>query len=304
MDIFLPLAHVDVNLWLILAFGAIIGLLSSALGVGGGFLLTPLLIFSGVPPIVAAATSATQIVGTSAAGSYSHLRMGNVDVKMAVPGLLGSWIGAALGVWLARILERGGHFGTMVSFVYMIVLTTVAVSMFWESVNALRRAKGGGQGDGKPAQAGFAARLPWQTDFPTSGVRHSMLMPFGLGAAVGLLPSIGMGGGFVLVPLMIYVLKMPTKVAVGTSLFQLVFTTLLVSILQAGLNHAVDPYLALVLILGSIFGVQIGTRLSAMLPAEQLRLLLAVVLIGVSVKLLFGLLSMPHFPVTMSVGVQ
>lgn len=303
MDIFLPLAHVDVNLWLILGFGGIIGLLSSALGVGGGFLLTPLLIFSGVPPIVAAATSATQIVGTSAAGSYSHLRLGNVDVKMAVPGLLGSWVGAAAGVWIARVLERGGHFGTMVSFVYMIVLTTVAVSMFWESVNAMRR-RGAGSAESPAAATGFASRLPWQTDFPVSGVRHSVLLPFGLGAAVGLLPAIGMGGGFVLVPLMIYVLKMPTKVAVGTSLFQLVFTTLLVSIMQAGLNHAVDPYLALLLILGSIFGVQIGTRLSAMLPAEQLRLLLAVVLIGVSIKLLIGLLSMPHFPVTMSAGVQ
>ncbi len=303
MDIFLPLAHVDVNLWLILSFGGIIGLLSSALGVGGGFLLTPLLIFSGVPPIVAAATSATQIVGTSAAGSYSHLRLGNVDVKMAVPGLLGSWVGASAGVWIARVLERGGHFGTMVSFVYMIVLTTVAVSMFWESVNAMRR-RGAGSAEAPGAATGFTSRLPWQTDFPVSGVRHSVLLPFGLGAAVGLLPAIGMGGGFVLVPLMIYVLKMPTKVAVGTSLFQLVFTTLLVSIMQAGLNHAVDPYLALLLILGSIFGVQIGTRLSAMLPAEQLRLLLAVVLIGVSVKLLIGLLSMPHFPVTMSAGVQ
>ncbi len=304
MDIFLPIAHVDISIWLILAFGGIIGLLSSALGVGGGFLLTPLLIFSGVPPIVSAATSATQIVGTSAAGSYSHLRMGNVDVKMAIPGLLGSWLGAAVGVWLARILERGGHFGTMVSFVYIVVLTTVAVSMFWESVNALRRGSGGGKGASTPAAPGLAARLPWQMDFPTSGVRHSVLLPFGLGAVIGLLPAIGMGGGFVLVPVMIYVLKMPTKVAMGTSLFQLVFTTLLVSILQAGLNHAVDPYLALLLILGSIFGVQIGTRLSAMLPAEQLRLLLAVVLIGVSVKLLFGLLMMPHFPVSMVAGVQ
>lgn len=304
MDIFLPIAHVDVSIWLILAFGGIIGLLSSALGVGGGFLLTPLLIFSGVPPIVAAATSATQIVGTSAAGSYSHLRMGNVDVKIAVPGLLGSWFGAATGVWVARILERSGHFGTMVSFVYIVVLTTVAVSMFWESVNALRRSRSGGQGASAPASPGFAARLPWQMDFPISGVRHSVLLPFGLGAVIGLLPAIGMGGGFVLVPVMIYVLKMPTKVAMGTSLFQLVFTTLVVSILQAGLNHAVDPYLALLLILGSIFGVQIGTRLSAMLPAEQLRLLLAVVLIGVSIKLLFGLLIMPHFPVSMVAGVQ
>jgi len=306
MEIFLPIAHIDMSIWLILLFGAGIGLLSAALGVGGGFLLTPLLIFSGVPPIVAAASSATQIVGTSAAGSYTHWRLGNVDPKMAGVILLGSWTGAAGGVVLARILEKGGHFGTFVTFAYVITLTIVGVYMGLESIRSIRKSSGdaGHAAEPKPKPDGLGQKLPLQMTFPVSELSMSALVPFFLGLVVGILPAIGMGGGFVMVPLMIYVLKMPTKVAMGTSLFQLVLTTSLVSVLQAGLNHSVDPYLALGLIFASIFGVQIGARLSVILPAEKLRLVLALILIAVSVKMVLGILTPPSLPFAMTLGLK
>lgn len=305
MEIYLPIAHMDFSIWLILLFGAGIGLLSAALGVGGGFLLTPLLIFSGIPPIVAAASSATQIVGTSVAGTYSHWRLGNVDAKMASVILAGSLTGATSGVLLSRILQSSGHFGTFVTFAYVITLTGVGLFMGLESFRAIRKSQQRNAADSMsevPVKDTLGRRLPLQMTFPVSGLRVSALIPLTIGLVVGVLPAIGMGGGFALVPLMIYVLKMPTKVAMGTSLFELVLTTFLVSILQAGLNHSVDPFLALGLIFGSIFGVRVGARLSVMLPAEKLRLVLAVILILVASKMLLGILLPPKSFYFMTVG--
>ena len=247
-----------------------------------------------MPPLVAVATGAAQIVGTSASGSYAHWRLGNVDIRMAFVLLVGSWTGGAVGVHIAKVLEAGGHFGTIVTFLYVGLLGFVGISMLIESLNALRGA-GKNQKKADKAGGGWMARLPLQMDFPVSGLRLSLIVPVVIGFGVGILTSLmGVGGGFIMVPVMIYMLRMPTKVVVGTSLFQLLFTTAEVSILQAGVNHAVDPFLALVLVLGSALGTQWGTKLGARLPGEQLRLILALVVVAVAVKMLFGILIKPE----------
>ena len=306
MEIFLPIAHMDVNLWLILLFGGVVGLLSGLVGVGGGFLITPLLIFIGVPPLVAVATGAAQIVGTSAGGSYAHWRLGNVDFKMAFLLLLGSWTGGSVGVYVAKALQQSGQFGNIVTFLYVVLLGIIGTSMLVESVNAVR-------GKAKPAKkkegdaSGFGklmGRLPGQMDFPVSELRISVVVPLTLGMMVGVLTSLmGVGGGFIMVPIMIYMLRMPTKIVVGTSLFQLLFTTAVVAAQQAGINHAVDPFLALVLILGSAFGTQWGTTLGMRLPGEKLRLVLALVVVAVTIKMLLSILIKPDELYSMSVVV-
>ncbi|MGC8466863.1 MAG: sulfite exporter TauE/SafE family protein [Acidithiobacillus sp.] len=295
MEIFLPIAHMDINIFMIVAFGLLVGFLSGLTGVGGGFLITPLLIFVGVPPLIAVGTGAAQIVGASAAGSYAHWRMGNVDMRMALILLLGSWTGGLAGVRVARWLESSGHFGLVVTFLYVGLLGFIGLSMLLESLMAMRGARRPAKAATGEKKSSWATRLPWQMDFPVSDLRISILLPASLGLAVGVLTALmGVGGGFVMVPIMLYVLKMPTKVVVGTSLFQLLFTTAEVGILQAGMNHAVDPYLALALVVGSIFGTQFGARLGARMPGEQLRLVLALVVVGVAVKMGLGLIIPPE----------
>ena len=297
MEIFLPIAHMDINLVVILMFGVMVGFLSGLVGVGGGFLITPLLIFTGVPPIVAVATGSAQMAGTSAGATYSHWRLGNVDFRMGVVLLIGSWIGGASGVQLANVLTKSGQFGNIVTFLYVALLGVIGVSMMIESVKVVL-------GITKPATAETTSsdsvmaklmqRLPWRVKFAVSGLEISVVVPLILGVMVGVLTSLmGVGGGFVMVPVMIYLLKMPTKIVVGTSLFQLLFTTMVVSVMQAGVNHAVDPFLALILILGSAFGTQWGARAGMRLPAEKLRLILALVVVAVAIKMLFGLLMTP-----------
>lgn len=298
MQLFLPIAHMDVNLFVMLAYGAIVGFLSGLVGVGGGFLITPLLIFSGVPPIVAVATGSTQIVGTSASGSYAHWRLGNVDVKLAAMLLTGSWLGGGVGVLMAGMLQRGGQFGNIVTFLYVALLGVIGASMLLESLRAARRkhhaeTQSGDDGLGVRLAAAMQ-RLPGRMEFPVSGLQVSFLVLLLVGAAVGVLTALmGVGGGFLMVPVMIYLLRIPTNVVVGTSLFQLLFATAGVSIMQAGVNHAVDPFLALVLILGSAFGTQRGARMGMQLPGERLRLILALVVVAVAVRMLFSLLMPP-----------
>lgn len=306
MEIFLPIAHMDVNLLLILSFGLIVGLLSGLVGVGGGFLITPLLIFTGVPPLVAVATGSAQIVGTSAAGSYAHWRLGNVDFKMAILLLIGSWTGGGIGVFVARALQQSGQFGNIVTFLYVVLLGIIGVSMLIESVNAIRRTRSSSSVTTKTQDGkNWMEKLPIQMAFPVSNLQLSIIIPLVLGVGVGVLTSLmGVGGGFIMVPIMIYMLKMPTKVVVGTSLFQLLFTTAVVASMQAGINHAVDPFLALSLILGSVLGTHWGTLMGVRLPAEQLRLVLALVVVGVAIKMLWGLLVTPDQLYSLSVLLQ
>jgi uncharacterized protein len=304
MQVFLPIAHMDVNVLLMLSFGTVVGFLSGLVGVGGGFLITPLLIFSGVPPIVAVATGSAQIVGTSASGSYAHWRLGHVDARMASMLLVGSWLGGGGGVLLAHSLQRSGQFGNIVSFLYVALLGVIGVSMLTESLRAaLRPARRPGQTPrgGLSGRLAVAAQgLPGQMRFPVSGLEISFLVPVLVGVGVGVLTALmGVGGGFLMVPVMIYLLRIPTNVVVGTSLFQLLFTTAGVSVMQAGINHAVDPLLAVILILGSAFGTQWGARIGMKLPGSRLRLILSLVVVLVALKMLLGLLTPPEEPFTM-----
>ena len=311
MEFFLPIAHMDVNIVLIMFYGAVVGFLSGLVGVGGGFLITPLLIFTGIPPIVAVSSGSAQMAGTASGASYLHWRHGNIDFKMGLILLIGSWLGGGFGVYLAKVLLRAGQFGNVVVFLYVILLGFIGVSMLVESLRAVFRAGAPAARDAGAAAASksllrtWIERMPWQTAFPASWVRMSAVGPLALGAAVGILTSLmGVGGGFIMVPVMIYALKMPTKIVVGTSLFQLLFTTAAVSVMQAGVNHSVDPFLALILILGSVLGTKLGARLGARLPAEKLRLILALVVVAVAAKMVVTLLLPPAHIHSMTVEVQ
>ena len=311
MELFLPIAHMDVNIALILFYGALVGFLSGLVGVGGGFLITPLLIFTGIPPIVAVSSGAAQMAGTAAGASYIQWRYGNIDFRMGLILLIGSWLGGGFGVYLANVLVRGGQFGNVVTFLYVILLGFIGVSMLIESLKAVFRPSTPAATDSSartPSRSVLRIlmqRLPGQMAFPVSAIRMSVVVPLVLGAAVGVLTSLmGVGGGFVMVPVMIYFLKMPTKIVVGTSLFQLLFTTAAVSIMQAGVNHAVDPFLATVLILGSIFGTRWGTQLGVRLPGEKLRLILALVVVGVAIKMTMSLVIPPTDLYDMTIQVR
>jgi len=311
MELFLPIAHMDVNILLILMYGALVGFLSGLVGVGGGFLITPLLIFTGVPPIVAVSSGATQMAGTAAGASYIQWRYGNIDFKMALILLAGSWLGGGFGVYLAKVLVRSGEFGNVVTFLYVVLLGFVGISMLIESLQAMFRADApdrpvAGEAAPRPTRMqALVGRLPFQMEFRISGVRMSVLFPLVLGAGVGILTSLmGVGGGFIMVPVMIYLLRMPTKIVIGTSMFQLLFTTAAVSIMQAGVNHSVDPFLAVTLILGSVFGTSYGARLGARMRAEKLRLILALVIVGVAIKMVMMLVIPPGDVYEMAVKVR
>lgn len=295
MDIFLPIAHMDVNFWLILLFGGGVGFLSGLLGVGGGFLITPLLIFIGVPPIVSVATGTVAIAGSSASSGYAHWRLGNVDIRMAGLVLFGGYVGGILGVQLANILESGGDFGTIVTFMYLALLGFIGPMMLIESVRALRTASRKSQISSSAVTTGpsFAEKLPWQMNFPAAGLRMSVLLPIVVGFVIAVITSLMGVGGVIMIPAMIYILKMPTKVAIGTSLFQLLFKNAEISLLQSGLNHAIDPYLAIILVVSSSLGSLGGVKVGALLPGNKLRLILALVVIAVGLKLFIGIIVKP-----------
>ncbi|MGC8736331.1 MAG: sulfite exporter TauE/SafE family protein [Dissulfurimicrobium sp.] len=305
MYLYLPIALTSVNILVPVGLGLSVGLLSGLFGVGGGFLMTPLLMMAGIPPTVAAATDANQIVAASATGTLAHWRLGNVDFKMGFLLLVGGFTGGALGVQLIKVLRATGGADFLIKMTYVVMLGLVGTFMFFESLNALMKGKAAGkkthhphsqpekQGSGKPAK-GFMGTLPMQIYFEKSGVTHSALVPVGLGAFVGMLAAImGVGGGFLMVPVMIYLLRMPMHVVVGTSLFQIMFTCVEVTFLQAYTNHTVDFVLAILLLLGSTFGAQIGTKLGRKLHGDQLKILLAIIVLAVTVKIVFELLMEP-----------
>ncbi len=294
MSVFLPVAGITINLFLLVGAGLMVGFLSGLLGVGGGFLLTPILMMIGIPATVAAASDSCQIVAASSSGVAAHFRLGNVDYKMGSVLLLGGLAGAAIGVEVIKILRTLGNADFLITVTYIIVLGSVGGSMLVASVKALRR----GTLEGKPRRAvqrrSIISRLPFQMDFPRSRVRHSVLVPFALCALVGILAAImGVGGGFIMVPMMVYLLRMPPHVAVGTDLFQILFTCAGVTYMQATRNHTVDLVLALLLAAGSTIGAQIGARVSRHLRGEQLLILLAVLALGMTVKMLISIVLPP-----------
>lgn len=294
MDIYLPIAEVSLDVFLLLGLGAGIGFLSGVFGVGGGFLLTPLLIFIGVPPAVAVASSANQLIGASVSGVLAHWRRGNVDFKMGFILLVGGLAGSVLGVWLFGLLKRLGQIELTISLLYVLLLGTLGALMMVESARALVRQRRPGGVRRKLHQHNWLHGLPLKTRFRRSKLYISALLPTGLGFIVGVLGAVlGIGGGFLLVPAMIYMLGMPTAMVPGTSLLQIIFVAANVTFLQAYTNRTVDAVLALVLLIGGVIGAQIGTRYGTRLRGEQLRFLLALLVLAVAAKLAFDLTVRP-----------
>ncbi|MDO8607671.1 MAG: sulfite exporter TauE/SafE family protein [Phaeospirillum sp.] len=298
MQIYLPIAEMSVNVFLILGLGGGVGFMSGLFGVGGGFLMTPLLIFLGIPPAVAVGTEANQIVASSVSGVLAHWRRGNVDIKMGLMLTSGGFVGSTLGVFLFRWLRGLGQIDLVISLCYIVFLGVVGSLMLVESIQALRtsrkQAAGGPVVKRKLHQHTWIHGLPFKMRFRRSKLYISALLPMGIGLLVGILAAImGVGGGFIMVPAMIYLLGMPTAVVVGTSLFQIIFVTANATFLQSTMNHTVDVVLALLLLLGGVIGAQIGARFGARLKGEQLRSLLAIMVLIVCAKLLFDMVSVP-----------
>ncbi len=293
MQIYLPIAEVSVNLFVLLGLGGLVGMLSGIFGVGGGFLMTPILIMIGIPPAVAVATEANQIVASSFSGVLAHFKRKTVDIKMGLILMLGGLVGATIGVQIFKFLKSIGQVELLVTLSYVVFLGLIGSMMFVESLNAIRRA-------GKPGALPKKKKhtwihgLPFKMRFRASGLYISVIPPVLVGVAVGILAAImGVGGGFIMVPAMIYMLGMPTKVVVGTSLFQIIFVTAYTTLSHAMQNFTVDAVLAVILLTGGVIGAQIGTRIGVKLKAEQLRILLAGMVLLMCAKLALDLLLMP-----------
>ena len=295
MQIYLPIAEMSVNVFLLIGIGGLIGFLSGMFGVGGGFLMTPLLIFIGIPPAVAVATQSNQTVATSVAGVVAHWRRGNVDVAMGLVLLAGGLVGSAAGVFLFGLLQSVGQIDLVIAISYVLFLGLVGVLMAIESVRAIVHSRRHGSAPRRKLHKhGWIHGLPLKRRFRRSKLYISIFPPLGIGFLVGVLAAImGVGGGFVMVPAMIYLLGMPTLVVVGTSLFQIIFVTANAAFLHAATNQTVDVMLALLLLLGSVTGAQLGTRVGARLPGEQLRAMLAILVLAVAVKLLYDMIATP-----------
>ena len=303
---YLPIAGNSVNILTIFGLGGFVGLLSGIFGVGGGFLMTPLLIMFGIPATVAAASDSNQIVGASTSGTLAHWRLGNVDIKMGLLLLVGGVIGGTLGVQVIKILRAMGNADFLITVTYVLMLGGVGSYMFIESLQSMKKSKKGTTTAVAKKESSYARMLksiPLQTDFEKSGVSMSMIIPLLLGVLVGVLAAImGVGGGFIMVPVMVYLLRMPMHVVVGTSLFQILFTCVNVTVMQAKTNHTVDFVLALLLLLGSTFGAQIGTKVGKKLHGDHLKILLASIVLVVCVKMLLGLLLPPDILVAVKGG--
>ena len=283
MHFYLPVAEVSVNLFLLLGIGGTVGILSGLFGVGGGFLITPLLFFVGIPPAVAVATSANQIVASSVSALMAHVRRRGVDFWMGTVLLIGGLIGSAIGVQIFNYLKSLGQVDLFVNLCYVFFLGGIGSLMMVESIQAFIKS---GKQAPKRRKHNWIHKLPFKVKFRVSGLYISVIPPLLVGALVGLLGAVmGVGGGFIMVPAMIYLLKMPTKVVVGTSLFQIIFVAAFNTMMHAITNHTVDKVLALLLLIGGVFGAQIGSRFGAKLRGEQLRILLAALVLGVGIKL-------------------
>lgn len=294
MQIYLPIAEVSVNIFLLLGLGGLVGLLSGLFGVGGGFLITPLLFFIGIPPTVAVATGANQVVASSVSGVLAQFKRKAVDVPMGIVLQIGGVIGSGLGIWVFNLFTRLGQIDLVVQLSYVVFLGSIGLLMLQEGLRSLRRARRPGARRSKAHQHNWVHRLPFKVKFRASGLYISVIPPILVGMAVGVLAAImGVGGGFIMVPAMIYLLGMPTKVVIGTSLFQILVVSAFATMLHAITNQSVDVMLALLLIVGGVIGAQIGTQMGARLKAEQLRILLALLVLAVALKLGLDLLLTP-----------
>ncbi len=286
MQFYLPIAEVSVNAFLLLGIGGIVGFLSGMFGVGGGFLITPLLFFIGIPSGVAVATGANQVVASSISGVLAQFRRKAVDVPMGLVLLAGGLAGSGLGIWVFARLTALGQVDLAVQLSYVVFLGVVGLTMLLESLRAVRRANRPGGATVRRAHIHiWAHRLPGKVKFRVSGLYISVIPPIAIGAFVGFLSAVmGVGGGFIMVPAMIYLLGMPTKVVIGTSLFQIIFTTAFTTVMHAVTSHSVDLMLAVLLILGGVIGAQIGARIGLKMRADHLRVLLALLVLAVCAR--------------------
>ncbi len=292
MQIYLPIAEVSVNMFTLLSLGGAVGILSGLFGIGGGFLTTPFLMLLGINPAIAVASSANQIVAASLSGFYAHWARRNVDFRMGTLLLVGGLVGSTIGVFIFQWLKTLGQIDLVIALLYVVFLSSIGSLMAVESLQSMR---GKRREKVKSDKIPLSKRLPWQMEFPHSKLVISAWLPIILGFAVGILVSImGVGGGFFMIPAMIYLLGMPTSVVIGTSLFQIMFITINVTFLHAITTQTVDLMLAILLLLGSTTGAQIGTRIGAKLPADKLRGLLAVMVLAVAIKLGMTLFTPPE----------
>ena len=296
MGIYLPIAELSVNLFVLLAMGAAVGFLSGMFGVGGGFLITPLLIFYNIPPAIAVATGANQVIASSFSGALSHMKKGTIDFKLGSVLLGGGVIGSTIGIYVFSLLRSLGQLDLIISLLYVAMLGTVGGLMLVESVRAIRRSRDGAAPTlKKPGQHNWILRLPLKMRFRASKLFVSVIPVIGLGAAIGFLSSImGVGGGFIMVPALIYLLKVPTNVVVGTSLFQIIFVSAYTTIVHASTNYTVDVVLAFMLMVGGVAGAQYGAKAGQRLRGEQLRALLALLVLAVALRLGLDLFIRPQ----------
>lgn len=296
MQIYLPIAELSINIFLLLGLGGAIGFLSGMFGVGGGFLLTPLLIFSGIPPAVAVGTQANQTVASSISGALAHWRQGTVDLKMGLVLLVGGTMGSFIGIYVFALLKSLGQVDLLISLSYVLFLGVIGGLMLIESARAIIVERRGGGGTARRSNHhNWVHRLPLKMRFRKSRLYISAIPPLLLGTLVGMLVAImGVGGGFIMVPAMIYMLRMPTNVVIGTSLFQIIFVTGLVTVLHSVHNQAVDVVLALLLLTGGVIGAQFGARAGEKLRGEHLRLLLGLLVLLVGARLGYDLIATPE----------
>ncbi|MCX7586416.1 sulfite exporter TauE/SafE family protein [Phenylobacterium sp. 58.2.17] len=304
MDFYLPIAEVSVNAPLLIALGAAVGFISGLFGIGGGFLMTPVLVFLGIPPAVAVASEANHVAASSTSSVISYTRRKAVDFRMGGVLAAGGAVGSLLGVEVFRWLRLLGQADLVVSLSYLIFLGVIGALMLWESLGSiLRRRRGDTPKPRKDRRPPWLYGLPFKVRFPRSRLYISVIPPVLLGVFVGILSAImGVGGGFVLVPAMVYILRMPAGVVVGTSLFQIIITTSLTSVLQAGRNQTVDVVLATLLLIGGVLGAQVGARASSRFRAEELRALLALIVLAVGLRMGLGLFFTPSEPFVLMAG--
>ncbi len=304
MGIYLPIAEMSVNAFILLAMGAAVGFLSGMFGVGGGFLITPLLIFYNIPPAIAVATGANQVIASSFSGALAHFKRRTIDFKLGGVLLAGGIVGSTLGIYVFSLLRELGQLDLFISLLYVVFLGAVGGLMLAESLNAMRRARGNiAPTLKKPGQHNWIHRLPLKMRFRASKLFVSVIPVLGLGAAIGFLSSImGVGGGFIMVPALIYLLKVPTNVVVGTSLFHIIFVSAFTTIVHSTTNQTVDIVLAMTLMLGGVAGAQYGAKAGQKLRGEQLRALLGLLVLAVALRLAFDLFVQP--PNLYSLGVE
>ncbi len=303
MSIYLPIAEMNINIFLIVFIGIFVGCLSGLFGVGGGFLMTPLLIFLGIPPAVAVGTEAPHVLASSISGAIAHWRRNNVDFKMGFFLLAGGVAGSTVGVNLFKVLRNYGQIDIVIQLLFIIFLTLIGLSMLFESVKTYRKYRTTSLIRQKLHQHSWLHGLPFKFRFRRSKLYISIIPPITIGFFVGVLSAMmGVGGGFIMIPAMVYILGMSTNVVVGTSLFQIIFVTANSTFFQSYLNQTVDIVLALLMIIGGVFGAQIGAKLATKLRGEELRGILAIIVLAVSIKIILDLTLTPKDFYSLSFG--